>query len=77
MDIAWYNGDKRQNNFVISVSNDGTTFTDVFTGKSSGTTSSSEKYDFPDVTARYVKITVNGNTQNNWATITEIDVYGT
>jgi len=38
VDIAWYLGNQRQNNFVISVSNDGTTFTNVFTGKSSGTT---------------------------------------
>jgi len=76
VDIAWHSGNERQNNFVISVSNDGTTFTNVFTGKSSGTTLSPEKYDFPDITARYVKITVNGNTQNNWASITEIDVYG-
>ena len=29
VDIAWYDGNVRQNNFVISVSNDGTTFTDV------------------------------------------------
>ena len=47
VDIAWYNGNERQNNFVISVSNDGTTFTNVFTGKSSGTTLSPEIYDFP------------------------------
>ena len=64
LDIAWYLGNQRQNNFVISVSNDGTTFTNVFSGKSSGKTLSPEKYDFADVNARYVKITVNGNTQN-------------
>src|SRR6266487_4792876 len=76
VDIGWYNGDTRQNNFVISVSADGTTFTDVFTGKSSGTTTQIENYDFQDIDARYVKITVNGNTQNNWASITEIAVNG-
>ncbi len=77
VDIAWYNGNQRQNNFVISVSNDGSTFTNVFTGKSSGTTLSSEKYNLPaNTVGRYVRITVNGNTQNNYASITEIDVYG-
>jgi hypothetical protein len=77
VDIAWYNGNQRQNNFVISVSNDGITFTNVFTGKSSGTTLSPERYNLPaNISARYVRITVNGNTQNNWASITEIAVYG-
>src|SRR5256885_7002600 len=33
VNIAWYNGNVRQNNFVISISNDGSTFTDIFTGK--------------------------------------------
>jgi len=77
VDIAWYNGNQRQNNFVISVSNDGTAFTNVFTGKSSGKTLSAEKYNLPaNTSGRYVRITVNGNTQNNYASITEIDVYG-
>lgn len=75
IDVAWYLGNQRQNNFVISISGDGTNFNNIFTGKSSGTTLSPEKYDIPDVNARYVKITVNGNTQNNYASITEIDVY--
>ena len=76
VDIAWYLGNQRQNNFVISVSSDGTTFNNIFTGRSSGNTLSPENYDFSDVNARYVKITVNGNTQNQWASINEIDVYG-
>jgi len=76
VDIAWYLGNQRQNNFVISVSSNGTTFNNIFTGRSSGNTLSPENYDFSDVNARYVKITVNGNTQSQWASITEIDVYG-
>ena len=76
VDIAWYLGNPRQNNFVISVSSDGITFNNIFTGKSSGNTLSPENYDFSDFNARYVKITVNGNTQNQWASITEIDVRG-
>jgi aldose sugar dehydrogenase len=77
IDIAWYNGNQRQNNFVISVSNDGSTFTPVFTGKSTGTTLSPERYNLPaNTVGRFVRITVNGNTQNNWASITEIAVNG-
>jgi hypothetical protein len=68
VDIAWHRGDMRVNNFEISVFND---------AKSSGTTTSSEKYDMPAGTeGRYVRINVNGNTENNWASITEIAVFG-
>src|SRR5262249_17308507 len=42
--IAWYRGNLRTNTFKISVSSDGSTFTDVFTGKSSGTTTGLEMY---------------------------------
>jgi F5/8 type C domain/Domain of Unknown Function (DUF1080) len=77
VDIAWYRGNLRQNNFVISVSSDGITFTTVFAGTSSGTTSSFEKYTLPSNTnGRYVRITVNGNTENQWASIREIRVNG-
>jgi len=77
VDIAWYLGDQRQNNFVISVSDDGTTFTNKFSGTSSGATTSPEKYNMPAGTeGRYVRVTVNGNTQNEWASITEIAVFG-
>jgi uncharacterized protein YxeA len=77
VDIAWYNGNARQYHFIIATSTDGTTFTNRFSGDSSGTTLSSEKYTFAAVDARYVRITVNGNTANSWASITELDVFGT
>src|SRR5437899_2900495 len=77
VDIAWYRGNLRVNDFVISVSSDGTSFTNVFTGKSSGTTLSAEKYSLPtSVTTRFVRVTVNGNTENQWASITELSVVG-
>src|SRR5207253_643536 len=77
VDIAWYRGNLRVNNFVISASSDGTSFTNVFTGKSSGTTLSAESYSLPtNVAARFVRITVNGNTENNWASIAELSVDG-
>ncbi|MDW0223636.1 MAG: discoidin domain-containing protein, partial [Nitrososphaeraceae archaeon] len=72
VNIAWFKGNERQNNFVISTSKDGTTFTKVLTSKSSGNTLNLEKYSFPITNGRYVKVTVNGNTQNDYASITEI-----
>ena len=76
VDISWPRGNERQYSFNIALSNDGTTFTTVFSGKSSGTTTAAENYRFADTQGRYVKITVNGNNVNDWANISEIDVFG-
>ena len=82
VDIAWYRGDERQYSFVISVSSDGTTFSNMYEGTSNGKTTSSERYSFSNISAiRYLKITVNGNTdvdndEKNWAAITEIAING-
>jgi poly(beta-D-mannuronate) lyase len=74
INIAWYKGNERQNNFVISTSNDGIKFLNVFSSKSSGSTLNLEKYDIADTNARYIRIAVNGNTQNTYASITEISI---
>ena len=82
VDIAWYRGDERQYSFVISVSSDGTTFSNMYEGTSNGKTTSSERYSFSKISAiRYLKITINGNTdvdndEKNWAAITEIAING-
>ena len=76
VDISWFNGNQRVNTFEIAISNDGNTFTKIFSSKSSGTTTAAEKYDVPDSQGRYVKITVTGNTQSDWVSINEIDVIG-
>jgi hypothetical protein len=75
VDIAWYKGNARQYHFVISTSTDGTTFTNALTRDSSGTTLNPEKYVIPFTNARYVKVTVNGNSVNNWASITELGIF--
>jgi hypothetical protein len=72
--IAWYKGNERQNNFVISASNDGVKFSNISSSKSSGSTLSPEKYNLDDTNARYLRITVNGNTQNSYASITEVSI---
>jgi len=75
VDIAWWKGNERQYHFVIATSTDGTTFTTKLTSSSSGTTLNSEKYIIGSTNARYVRVTVNGNTANNYAHITELDVF--
>ena len=77
VDIAWYRGNFRQIDFVISVWNPNIQkWVSVFSGTSSGTTADFERYNFPDVNGAYVMIQVNGNSENNWASISEIDVNG-
>jgi hypothetical protein len=69
--IKWFRGNERTYNFVIQTSTDETNPQDVITdGKSTGTTTDLERYDFPaDTTARFVRVVVNGNSANNWASI--------
>ena len=79
VDIAWTDGASRQYSFQISVSTDGTSFSNVFTGKSSGTTTSPEKYNFVESQARYVKITItqsHAGSTRSIAQISEIDIFG-
>jgi F5/8 type C domain-containing protein len=76
VDIAWYQGNTRINYFVIAVSSDGITWKNVYSGKSSGTSASEEKYTFSPTAAKHVRITVYGNSENNLASTKEIDVNG-
>jgi hypothetical protein len=46
----------------------------VLDKKSSGTTLNLEKYVLSNANGRYIKITVNGNTQNDYASITEANI---
>jgi hypothetical protein len=74
--IAWHSGNTRSNNFALSVSSDGMSYTPVYTGKSSGTTTTAETYSFSAINGRRLRITVNGNTLNDWASIAEARVCG-
>jgi len=62
--------------FEIQTSDDGSSFTTVYSGQSSGTTTAVETYDFPDVSARYVRILGHGNTVNSGILIAETEIHG-
>lgn len=74
VDITWYKGTSKTMTFNVSFSTDGSTFTEPQQFQSRRT-NGPENYDFPDINAQYVRITVTGNTQNNWVSIVEVDVY--
>ncbi len=73
--ISWYKGDIRDIDFIISVSSDGDEFRQVFSSTNSYTTDAIEVYDIPDTIGKYLRITVTGNSMNNWASINEIDIF--
>ena len=75
--VAWYKGNERTSVFDVLVSNNGTSWTTVLPGVSSGNTLALETHDFPDATARYVRIVGHGNTANAWNSITETEIWGT
>ena len=73
--VAWFNGNLRTNQFALSLSNDGVNFSSVFSGTSLQNLAL-QPYAVTPTTARYVRVTVNGNTVNDWASITELQVNG-
>lgn len=89
IDIGWFKGDKRIYEFELKYSegeNNEEHYQSIdplscrcednpLSFCSSGKTISPERYTFDKVSAQYVKIVVNGNTQNHWASITEVAFY--
>ncbi len=75
--IAWHQGDTRKNTFDVELSDDGSSWKTVLSGKeSSGTTLQPQNYDFADTSARYLRIVGHGSTTNEWTSITETTVHG-
>jgi Big-like domain-containing protein/F5/8 type C domain-containing protein len=79
VDIAWADGNQRQYTFRIETSTDGSSFSNVFSGKSKGTTSSPEIYSFDETQARYVRLTITQShvgSSNSIVQISETNLYG-
>lgn len=76
VDVAWYEGARRQSRFQILTSRDGINFKIAYVGMSSGRSLAFERYVFKETLARFVRVVVNGNTLNAAAAITELQVYG-
>jgi hypothetical protein len=79
IESSWYKGNTRAYYFVLSSSTDGTTFKNNIIGNNSKNTKlGSDRYDINNTKGRYIRITVNGNSEgNNFASMSNIKVYGT
>jgi hypothetical protein len=76
--VAVYQGNARQNRFDIQVSSCCGTWTTVWSGQSSGTTTAEQNYDFTDVTARWVRYLGHGNVgsaNTSMNSVTEISIF--
>jgi hypothetical protein len=76
--IAWYKGDTRVASFDLEVSDspDGPWTTVLGGGRSNGTSTALQTHDVTDASGRYVRILGNGNSVNDWNSITEAEVWG-
>lgn len=72
MEIAWYRGDERSNEFSIQVRAPGGDYREVFRGRSSGRTSDFERFAFPKTQAENVRMIFHGNTRDRWSSISEM-----
>ncbi len=77
INLAFINGNIRQHIFDLDISNDGITWTKVFSGMSSGTTEGIESFDLKNSSARYVKFTTTGSTSkgSQWISMATADIY--
>ncbi|MCU7549943.1 discoidin domain-containing protein [Chitinophagaceae bacterium LB-8] len=71
--IAWYRGDERSHSFNLQVSQDSIHWTTVYSGQSSGKTTTFESYTIAPVSTRYIRIVCHGNSSNLWNAITEVE----
>lgn len=74
--VAFYRGTERIAYIQITTSLDGTTWTSPISFRSSGASNDIQIFNLGSVRARYVRIISLGNTQNDFAAITETDIYG-
>ena len=73
--LAWYNGDSRKYKLALKVSNDGSSWSDVFSGTNSGTSAALKPYTFGDRPARYVRVQSTGSDVNKWVSLAEMEIW--
>ena len=88
--IAWFEGQQDSNEerlgmfleeeipnkFTVSYSKDGRSFDDWYTNSTNASIHYFQKYDFSDVLAQHLRVTINGNLNDKSIGISEISVYG-
>ncbi|NOU94807.1 DNRLRE domain-containing protein [Paenibacillus sp. LMG 31456] len=73
--IAFYKGNERTTAIDIQTSLDAVTWTNQFSGNSSGANGNMEAFDILDTDARFVRIVGHGNSINTFTSITDVMIY--
>ena len=74
--FAFMSGNTRKQSFILQLSNEGTSYTTVFEGESSGTKDANEAFDLGGKTARYIKFINKGNSAGSeWVSLCDAKVY--
>jgi len=74
--IAVYTGNARINTFDLQWSNGSGVWTNIQTGlHNSGTTTNEETYDFPDVSARYIRYVGHMSNVGTFNSVTEVSIW--
>jgi hypothetical protein len=76
IDIAWGIGNARTYVFQIEYSPNGDNYFNSGAYRSTGSTNDFEKYNIPDFSSKYIKLTIDGNNKNTFTNIAEIRVNG-
>ena len=71
--IMFLHGDERQAIIDIEISEDGKSWTQVFSGSSSGTNSGFEAFTFSESTVSSIRILGHGNTDSSWNSFIEVN----
>lgn len=74
--IAWYKGNERVYNYKVELSEDNSAWSQVFQGATKGDGLDHERANFTDKDARYVKMTVTSNSVNDYASVTDLQIWG-
>lgn len=75
VEIAFFRGDQRTSQFSIEISDDGNNWSSVINNaESAGNSLMLEAFTFDTINARYIRYVGNGNSSNNWNSLTEFAV---
>ena len=74
--IAFFVGDTRTSAFEVFVSQDALSWNSAFKGQSSGTSLEQQSFTLTNATGRFLRIVGYGNSDNDWNSITEVDILG-
>lgn len=75
--LAHYRGTSRTYDFKIYTRSSSSSSWSQKGSKSSIRSNSLQTYDITNSTGRYIRIECNGNTENNWSDLTEVEIWGT